>query len=248
MKKWIVLIALVFVSGPAFAKAKKSKAAPQNKTINMESQLDSLGSNQDIIDKARALQPNNSMKIVQKRAVDRDLRLELGLNYGYVAGGDTYIQTQNLGASLDFHITPRWSIGARYIDNRNDLTSEGKRVFDIAAAKQAAGDTSFVVPAVDFPLETYMAVVNFYPIYGKVSWFESSVSQFDLYLLAGGGQVKLTSGTAPIYTGGVGVGMWWTNRFSTRVEARYQNYKDQVLSGERNINSMVMQIGLGFML
>lgn len=250
MKKWIVLIALMVVSGPAFAKAKKSKAAPvqQNKTINMESQIDSLGTNQDIIDKARALQPNNSMKIVQKRAVDRDLRLELGLNYGYVAGGDTYIQTQNLGASLDFHITPRWSIGARYIDNRNELSSEGKRVYDIAAAKQAAGQTDFVVPGVDFPLQTYMAVVNFYPIYGKVSWFESSVSQFDLYLLAGGGQVELTSGTAPIYTGGVGVGMWWTNRFSTRIEARYQNYKDKVISGERSIDSMVMQIGFGFML
>ena len=124
MKKWIVLMLMVCVATPAFAKAKKAKSqVASNKTINMETQMDSLGSNQDIIDKARALQPNNSMRIVQKRAVDRDLRLELGLNYGYVAGGDTYIQTQNLGASLDFHFTPRWSLGVRYTDNRNEFTS-----------------------------------------------------------------------------------------------------------------------------
>lgn len=255
MKKWIVIMLMVCAATPAFAKAKKSKSSASsnktmssNKTINMDTQMESLGSNQDIIDKARALQPNNSMKIVQKRAVDRDLRLELGLNYGYVAGGDTYIQTQNLGASLDFHITPRWSLGARYIDNRNEFTSEGKRVYDIAAAKQAAGDNSFTVPGVDFPLQTYLAVVNFYPIYGKVSWFESAVSQFDLYILAGGGQMKLNSGNSPVYTGGVGVGMWWNNWFSSRIEARYQRHTDRVIIGERDINSMIFQVGLGFML
>lgn len=252
MKKWILIAALVLTSVNVHAKTKKvrkasagsSSSQTQNKTINMESQFDGLGSNEAIIEKARALQPNNSMKIVQKRAVDRDLRLELGLNYGYVAGGDTYVQTQNIGASMDFHITPRWSVGARYIDNRNALNSEAERMFEFAKNNPGSG----VAPSVDFPLQTYLGIVNFYPIYGKVSWFESSVSQFDVYLLAGGGQIKLDSGSSPIYTGGLGVGMWWTDRFSSRFEARYQNYKDRILTGERNIDSMVFQVGIGFML
>lgn len=252
MKKAILLLALICAATPAFAKSKKqrnsSTVVAANKTINMDSQFESLGSNQDIIDKAKALQPNNSMRIVQKREVDRNLRLELGVNYGYVAGGDTYIQTQNLGASVDFHITPRWSLGARYVNHRNQLTSEAQRVYNQALAKQAAGDTSISVPQVDYPLETYMAVANFYPIYGKVSWFESSVSQFDMYLLAGGGQVKLSSGNSTVYTGGLGVGMWWNNWFSSRIEARYQNYKDHVSTGDRNINSMILQVGIGFLL
>jgi outer membrane immunogenic protein len=248
MKKWIVFMLMVCVATPVFAKTKKAKSKiATNKTINMDTQMNSLGTNQDIIDKAKALQPNNSMRIVQKRAVDRDLRLELGLNYGYVAGGDSYIQTQNLGASLDFHITPRWSLGVRYTDNRNEFTNEGKRVYDIAQANQAAGQP-YNYPGVDFPLETYLAVVNFYPIYGKVSWFESAVSQFDLYLLAGGGQMKLNSGNSPVYTGGVGIGMWWNSWFSSRIEARYQRHTDRVATGERDINSMVFQVGLGFML
>lgn len=245
--KWILMAAMVLAASPAFAKTKtRVRPAPQtqNKTINIDQQLGSLGDNQEIIEKARALQPNNTMKIVQRRQVDRDLRLELGLSYGYVAGGDTYITTQNLGANLDFHITPRWSIGARYIDNRNSLTPEGQRIFDAAAAKQSGVS----VPDVDFPLSTYMAVVNFYPVYGKVSWFESSVSQFDLYLLAGAGQVKLTSGTSAVYTAGVGMGVWWNSWFTSRFEARYQNYKDKVYTGERSIDALVMNVGIGFLL
>ncbi len=252
MKKWIIIAALILTSVNVHAKTKKyrkssagsTSSQSSNKTINMDSQFNSLGSNEAIMEKARALQPNNSMKIVQKRAVDRDLRLELGLNYGYVAGGDTYVQTQNLGAQMDFHINPRWSIGARYIDNRNELNSEAERMYEFAKNNPGLA----VAPSVDYPLQTYLGIINFYPIYGKVSWFESAVSQFDVYLLAGGGQIKLDSGTSPIYTGGVGVGMWWTNRFSSRIEARYQQYRDRIVTGERSIDSMVFQVGIGFML
>ncbi|MBY0385457.1 outer membrane beta-barrel domain-containing protein, partial [bacterium] len=105
-----------------------------------------------------------------------------------------------------------------------------------------------VVPAIDFPLRSYMAVVNWYPVYGKVSWFESAVSQFDFYLTAGGGQVQLNSGNSPIFTGGIGMGMWVNSWLTSRVEVRYQNYQDRVFTGERNIDAVVMQFGLGFML
>jgi len=213
-------------------------SSQKNKTINIDQQFGNLGSDQDILEKAKSLQANNSMKIVQKRAVDRDMRFELGGHYGYVSGGDAYILTQNLGASIDFHINPRWSLGARYMDSRNQLSSEGKNRFDQGTN----------VPSIDYPLSSYLGVINFYPLYGKVSWFESGVSQFDFYLLAGAGQVELSSGNSPIYTGGVGMGLWWTSWFSSRIEARYQNYKDRVSTGERSIDSMVFQVGIGFML
>jgi outer membrane beta-barrel protein len=226
----------------------KSKRIKSTKSVNVDQQLDSLGSNDEIIKKAKALQPNNSMRIVQKREVDRNLRPELGVSYGFVNGGDSYLETRQLGINFDFHLTPRWSLGLRYTDNRNGLTSEGQRVFDVASAKQAQGQTDYVVPAVDFPLQSYMAVVNWYPIYGKVSWFESAVSQFDFYITAGGGQVELNSGNSPIFTGGIGMGMWVNSWLTSRVEVRYQNYQDRVFTGERNIDAVVMQFGIGFML
>lgn len=246
--KTLLFIAILFLAAnPSFAKTKKAvraqKSTSESKTINMDQQFNNLGGNEEIIEKARALQPNNSMKIVQKRQVDRNNRFEFGASYGFVNGGDSYVNTSNIGASLDFHINPRWSIGARYIDHSNKLTSEGKRIFDQAAAQATA-----TAPAIDYVENTAMAVINWYPIYGKVSWFESSVSQFDLYLIAGGGQTKLASGNSPIFTGGVGVGLWVNNWLTSRIEARYQNYKDRPISEERSINSFVLQFGIGIML
>ncbi len=255
MKTLILILTTLLLVVPAQAKAKrqKTKVASQTvKSINIDQQLNGLGSNDEIIKKARALQPNNTMSIVQKREVDRNLRAELGLSYGFVNGGDTYLDTRNWGANLDFHITPKWSVGLRYADNKNEFTSEGQRVFDLASVNQANGNNS-VVPDVAFPIRSYMAMVSWYPIYGKVSWFESAVSQFDFYVTAGGGQLQWLNGLnqtgdSPVYTGGVGMGLWANSWLTSRIEVRYQNYKDRVTSGERNVDSIIMQFGIGIML
>lgn len=252
MKTLSTLLIGLFLFSQAEAKT-KSKPRQLSKNINVEQQVDTLGSNEDIIEKAKTLQPNNSMKIVQKRQVDRNLRPEIGLSYGFVNGGDTYLNTRNWGANFDFHINPRWSLGLRYNDNKNELTSEGKRIADVALAKQNAGATDYVVPEIAFPIRSYMGMISWYPIYGKISWFESAVSQFDFYLTAGGGQVQTKNvlgqtNTSAIYTGGMGMGLWVNSWLTSRVEVRYQNYQDRVTSGTRNIDSIIMQIGIGIML
>ncbi|MBY0315214.1 MAG: outer membrane beta-barrel domain-containing protein [Bdellovibrionales bacterium] len=267
MKKIVLILTLLAVVLPASAQTKKArrsqkssvqkqsvqKAATQNKTmpsrqneikdIDMGSQFDSLGTQQDVVDKAMALQPDNSMRVVQKREVDRNWRLEFGGSYGFVNGGDSYVDTRNWGANVDLHITPRWSFGLRYIDSKNELTAEGKRVFDAQA-----GSGSGTVPDIDFPINTYLAVVNWYPIYGKVSWLESAITQFDFYLLAGGGTVRLDSGSSAAFTGGVGMGIWWNSWLTSRIEVRYQNHKDKIYNGERSVDSIIANFGIGFLL
>lgn len=254
MKTLVLILTICFLALPSMAKSKRTKST---KSVNVDQQLDSLGSNDEIIKKAKALQPNNSMRIVQKREVDRNLRPEIGIGYGLVNGGDTYLNTAQWNVNFDFHINPRWSLGLRYSDQRNELTNEGQRIFDVASAKQAAGQTDYVVPQIAFPVRSYMAMINWYPVYGKVSWFESAVSQFDFYLTAGGGQVEfefptvgnsLTRGTSPIFTGGIGMGLWVNSWLTTRAEARYQNYQDEVSTGKRNIDAFIFQLGIGFML
>lgn len=252
MKNLILLLTVCFLALPSMAKSKRTKST---KSVNVDQQLDSLGSNDEIIKKAKALQPNNSMRIVQKREVDRNLRPELGINYGVVNGGDTYLNSATWGANLEFHINPRWSLGLRYNDHRNELTSEGERVFNLASANQLAGNPS-QAPSVAFPIRSYMAMVSWYPVYGKVSWFESAVSQFDFYVTAGGGQVEYEyldnrqtiSGNSPIFTGGIGMGLWVNSWLTSRAEVRYQNYQDSVSTGERDINAFIFQLGIGFML
>lgn len=209
--------------------------------------LDSLGGNKDLVKKARELDPKNKVRIVQNRLVDRTYRLELGVNYGAVSGGDPYLRTDNVGGRVDFHITPRFSLGVMYYQSSNEMTSEGKRVYDAAITAQQSGQ-SYIVPDSDLAKETAMAIVNVYPLYGKLNFFNTGIAQFDLYALGGYGQVKLRSGSSDTYTVGGGAGLWINQHFTTRLEARYQGYQDQIASGARDIDLTVISLGIGLLL
>ncbi len=219
---------------------------------DLTQEMDALGANKALMKKARAIDPKNRVRVVQNREVDRYYRLELGLNYGMAAGGDPYVDTNVLGGHLDFHMTPRWSVGARYYNNSNNLNAEGKKVFDDAEARRAAGDNTFRRPGVDYAKDSWLGVINWYPLYGKLNLFDAGIAQFDIYLLGGAGQINLQSGTTPLYTAGGGVGIWLSQHFSTRLEARWQGYKDQIYDGvdttQRDINQTVLTATLGFLL
>lgn len=210
--------------------------------------LKSLGSQEVLLDKARPSLPANTYRVIQRRAIDREYRFEFDVSAGGVAGGDSYFNSKNLGLQAEFHLSNRWSLGLRHLWNFNDLTAEGKRRFDYAEASYAAGNFSPDVPDLDWPISTSLATISFYPLYGKVSWFESTVSYFDFYLLAGGGMVNLRRGQSPIGAAGIGMGMWWTDHLTSRIEAVYQNYEDQMISGKRRIQNANISFSMGFLL
>ncbi len=85
-------------------------------------------------------------------------------------------------------------------------------------------------------------------MYGKTNLLDRGIAQFDMYLLAGGGQIELSSGWTTLMTAGGGVGIWMTKNFSARGEIRYQNYQDQIITGSRQIHGVVGTLGLGLML
>jgi outer membrane immunogenic protein len=212
------------------------------------SSLKSLGNAQNLMEKANAEVPANVYRVVQKRTVDRDLRLEVVGSIGGVSGGDSYYSTKTAGVQLEFHLTPRWSLGGRYNTYGNNLSPEGERIFDRAQALKDAGRADYVVPYLDQPQNSQLATLSFYPIYGKVSWFESTVSYFDFYLTAGAGQINLKSGNTGLATAGGGMGLWWNNYITTRLELRYETYKDQALVGGRKIETAVANLMMGIML
>lgn len=211
--------------------------------------LNTLGNQSQIMQKARPSIPANTYRVVQKRVIERDFRSELGISVGTVAGGgDSYYETSNLGLQYDFHLNTRFSLGLRYHMNFNRLTPEGKRVYDRAEQMAQAGNNGYVVPDLDQPLSTALATVSFYPVYGKVSWFESTVSYFDFYVMAGGGTTQLKNGSSPVATAGLGMGMWWNQYLTSRFEARYQTYEDQIFTGKRRIEGAVATFTMGLLL
>ncbi|MCC7405238.1 MAG: outer membrane beta-barrel domain-containing protein [Bdellovibrionales bacterium] len=209
---------------------------------DLQNDLGSLGGNKDILKRARALDPKNRLQVVQNRLVDRNFRLELAAQYGSIAGGDPYLNTDNLGAQLEFHINPRWSVGARYYSYSNSLSTEGQRRADSARAGREPFFDS------DSAIQSYLGVITWYPIYGKLNFFDWSVAQFDIYALAGGGQMELESGNTGTYTFGAGIGIWLSQHVSTRFEVRYQGYEDQVYSDKRKLDLTVVSAGIGFLL
>ena len=175
----IVLFSLNTLAAPKAAKKSAVNRAQQAKQINFAKDVDGLGGNDALMDMAQRLNPETRSRIVQNRLVDRNLRLEVGLTYGGVMGGTTYLQTSNVGASLDFHITPRWSIGARYYDYTNNLTPEGQRIFDTARTANEANTPATTVD-IDSPYNAKMAVISWYPMYGKINFFDKAIAQFDV--------------------------------------------------------------------
>lgn len=206
--------------------------------------LKGLGGNRDLILKARSLDPQNKVKVVQNRLVDRRNRLELGMLLGGVAGGDSYMTTSNRGLRLDYHFTPRWSFGVSYYQSQNTLTNEGQRVMSEALAARQSGQ-NFLRPDVDFVRDTTIAQLNWYPIYGKLNLFDWAIAHFDIYGILGGGSIRLSQRTTETYTVGAGVGLWVTNHLSARFEGRYQTYTDEIVTGERRLDLAVFTAGIG---
>ena len=248
--KLLTLTLLMFSMVAANASPAKKSSSTRSSSVSQD--MDSLGANQELLLKARAMDPGNRVRVVQNRQVDRNLRLELGLNYGVVAGGDSYLNTNNLGGQLEFHVNPRWSVGARYYNSANSLTAEGQRAHNLATSRASEGE-QWAVPEVSYAKNTYFGTVSFYPIYGKMNLFDWAISQFDLYVTAGYGRVDLASykglsSSAPTWTAGTGFGLWLTSWMSSRMEVRYQTYEDKLSSGSRSLDLMVVSGSIGFLL
>lgn len=238
MKKWMFLILLA----PAMSWAAAD--------TEMEADFDSLGGNTILLERARAINPEVQNTIVQSRTVSRRNRLEIAPEYGGTFGGDTYSRSQSMALNLHYHLNPRWSLGAKFGVSANRLTPEGQQMVDRAYEDYLRNpkNPEFPLPELDYPKSEMLAIVNWYPVYGKLNLLEKSVAQFDTYLLAGAGTVTLKSGTTPTGTLGGGIGFWLTPKVSTRLEMRYQRYQAQYLNGPEDLDLAVASVQVGWFL
>jgi outer membrane immunogenic protein len=223
-------------------------AAETKKTSSLKKEFQTLGDNEEVLDRVKKMDSQQKIRIVQNRLVDRNNRLELALNYGSIFETDSYVKSSELGARLEYHISPRWSFGVEYQKNYNSLTSEGQRVYDNAYACQQSSNCTERFPGIDFPLETQVASISFYPIYGKLNLFDSGIAQFDIYTSLGYGNKKLNSGDSNVFLANLGVGIWLNNLFTTRFELRYENYKDLLNINERNQNAFTALASVGILI
>jgi outer membrane beta-barrel protein len=208
---------------------------------DLNSDLDSLGANDQVMNKVRTLNPDNQIGIVQNRIVDRNMRLEVDGLFGGVANGESYLSTMDYGVEAEFHIIPQFSLGARYIKSSNSITPQGQQVLN----QYSSGQTNSTISKIDAPQSQVLATATWYMLYGKINFFDVRVTQFDIYSVVGGGQMNTQLGSSPTYTGGGGIAFWWSQHLSSRFEIRYQTYSDQAVG---RLNTVVGTAGIGFLL
>lgn len=216
-------------------------------TAKIEQEFDALGGNGVLLEKARALNPEVHTTIIQNRIVDRTSRFEVSGEYETSIGGNTYIKSGTFGIDGQYHINNQWSLGARYGQTYNKLTAEGDSLIDQSLADHIAHpeDSRAPVPDIDYPKDQTMGYVNFYPIYGKLSWLGKSVSHFDIYGQLGYGSISLRSGNTSAMSAGIGMGIWGYEHLTTRLEIRYLDYTAQYFNGSSKlgITTASMQVG-----
>lgn len=230
-----VLLGLALVTGLFSAETAMS--------ADLMKDFDTLGGNDVLLEKAKALNPEAQIRIVQDRVVSRRRRVEISPEFSSVLGGDAYNMTSNLGLNAHYHFTPQWSVGLKYSYSFNQLRQEGEYLInDVSVSGKAQ------IPQIDFPKQQAQLVVNWYPIYGKMNLYDLGVVHFDIYALAGGGQIELKSGMTTSYTAGGGIGLWVSQHLSTRFELRYEGYTAKRYTGDTNMNTTVAGIQVGYML
>ena len=235
MKKWSMLIvSSLLVSTSLSAESKLMK------------NLGSLGANKKIIKRVNELDPKNKIRVVQKRAVDRNNRFEISTGYGMIAGGDPALSSKVLNANVEFHLNPNWSFGLRYSSYDNDPSSHQESLLEQASNNPQLLNT--IRSDIDPAKQSSMFTLSWYPLYGKMNMMDMGIAQFDIYTILGLGKIELESGSSNIHTLGAGLGLWINNYINTRLELRYQGYKDQISTGERNIDQTIFSASIGLML
>jgi len=216
----------------------------------LSEEVNALGGNAALLKLSSEINPDKKIRVVQNRLVSRDNRFEIAARYGQRFGGDAYLQTQALQANIEYHFNPRFSLGVIYSDYGSQLSPEGARVFSEARASLQAGGGLSSFPDVDAPQNSILGQIQFYPMYGKINFFDKSIIQFDVSLIAGVGTINLASGSSQLISTGVGSGFWITQNISARVEIRYESYKDRdsIYNTSRNLNPVSGSLGLGILL
>lgn len=239
------LLAVLFVIGCVFSQG----AFADNEILK---DFDSLSGNDVLLDRASQLSPDIKTQVVQKRAVERPGRVELVTGYSDAFGGDAYVKTQMFGAGVNYHFNYRWSVGARYDYAFNELSAEGKNLIEHpTCSSDGAGNVvcGANVPALDYIKSSMIGTVNWYPIYGKFSLVDKAVVHFDIYAVAGGGQLSLRNGSTTAMTAGAGMAFWFSQHLTSRLEAKWLGYDAERLPGKKDHMDVTLgQLSVGYLL
>lgn len=211
-----------------------------------ELNVDGLGNYADTLKNIKETSGVKEVRVIQDRLVSRKFRNEFSIGYNNFLSGNPYLLTQTLNLGYNFSFNRFVSVGVSYFTARNGLSQEGRNLINNDIPDRVP-NSQRILPTVDSIKGGYEASVQLSPFYGKVNMFDY-IAHFDIYALAGIGQMQMTSGNRQTLSYGAGLAFWWSNHWNTRVEFKNLQYRTESIAGSSNITSSVAGLSLGYML
>ena len=205
---------------PAQPKAAKEQPTPQQQT--------------QCIDEAirDELNARRRYRGVQSRLFQKAGRHELSAIGGLYAS-DLLSSSFLVGGAYTFHFTEDLGLEASfgYARARSSLV----RIVE--------DDTSFTALRLNTPIYIYEGHLLWSLAYGKLRWFSSGISRFDLYLAFGGGVTDNQSAQGLTGSFGLGFKLFFGEWFAVRVDIRDQLMQQELLGQSEIVNNLAATLG-----
>jgi len=162
---------------------------------------------------------SSSLQVVQKRWLPKRFLSELSLGVSPALKGFNNIHNYSIDAAYRFFINERWSFQLKYSRYFNSLTSKGEE--NLLFLQHIPLEAKYAQS------QSYLGGIDWYPFYGKASFYNRLV-RFDLYLSLLAGQIELLNMNHlnPLVSVGLGLVSWWHKNLNSRLELQgtYFNY------------------------
>lgn len=163
---------------------------------------------------------------IQPRAVDLKYRTELGLGFGSNLTGNSFLQSDQVSASVQFHFNDRWSAAV----GRNQVYNRFSSVVGQLSEDQG------MLPDVAFASDRTEARVEYNLFYGKFRFTREQTLYFDFFVGGGWAQHNLNTGRADGPLADAGLAFWFP-KASFRLGFKDYYYSEtRMLKAEANHN------------
>lgn len=199
----------------------------------------STGAHAQCIDEAirDELNARRQYRGVQERLFQKARRHELSV-LGGVYAADLLSSSYLAGAAYTYHITEDLGLEASFGYSR--AKSELVRILEDSLGTDLVEE--------DVPVYLYQGHLLWTLAYGKLRWFGSRISRFDVNLALGGGVTDNRSARGITGSAGLGLKFYPTRYLAVRVDLRDQLLMQELLGESRLTNNLAATLGLSLFL
>lgn len=169
---------------------------------------------------------------VQKRLFQKAGRHEISVMGGIYAA-DLLSSSYLIQGAYAFHFTEELALEAEFGYTRAE--SDLVQIIE--------EDTSFTAVRLDTPVYLYQGHLLWTIAYGKLRWFQGSISRFDIYLALGGGVTDNQAAEGLTVSGGFGMKLFFGSWFALRVDVRDHVLRQELIGASAIVNNITATLG-----